>query len=185
MDRESGNEQAGRSQAARILPGRSKMLRRTIAVAMLTALALVSIVRCATADTPASIGETFRTDDWRTEKHVPVIDCPVEFVAGEPTTVTVTVGKEIPHPNTTTHHINWIRLYFLPADSNVPYEVGSFEFSAHGASVLGADTSTLYTDPKISVDFRTSVPGIFYATASCNIHGLWESAKAITVIGSE
>jgi superoxide reductase len=136
----------------------------------------------ATAGTGTGIGALYRIDDWRTEKHVPVIDCPIEFVAGEPTTVTVTVGKEIPHPNTAEHHIEWIRLYFVPADSDLAYEIGSFEFMAHGESVLGADTSTLYTEPKVSVDLTTSVPGAIYATAYCNIHGLWESAQAIGVI---
>lgn len=130
----------------------------------------------------ADIGALYRTEDWRSEKHVPVIECPVEFKAGEPTTVTVTVGKEIGHPNTTAHHIRWIRLYFMPADSTLSYEIASFEFGSHGESVMGADTSTIYTDPKISVDVRTDVPGVFYATAYCNIHGLWESAKAIAVV---
>jgi superoxide reductase len=67
-------------------------------------------VPCGSAPTAARFGKTFRVGDRRTEKHVPVIDCPVGFVSGEPTTVTVTVGKSVPHLNTTTHHINWIRL---------------------------------------------------------------------------
>ena len=33
-------------------------------------------------------------------------------------------------------------------------------------------------------DWRSEkhVPGLFYAAAYCNTHGLWESAKAITVV---
>lgn len=149
------------------------------------ALAVVTVIAAAApafpAETPVEMGELYRTEDWRTEKHVPVIDCPDTFVAGEPTTVTVTVGKELAHPNTTGHHIRWIRLYFVPADSSVPYEVGNFELAAHGESVLGPDTSTVLTDPRITVDVRTGVAGTFYATAYCNIHGLWESSKAIAV----
>jgi len=152
-------------------------------------IAALIVVAVAAAMVPASasagVGTLYRTEDWRTEKHVPVIECPIEFKAGEATTVTVTVGKELGHPNTALHHIRWIRLYFQPADSTLTYEVASFEFSAHGESVIGSDTSTLYTVPKISVDFMTDVPGAFYATAYCNIHGLWESAKAIGVVTEE
>jgi len=155
---------------------------RYIAALMVIAAA-VAMVPAGSAS--AGVGTLYRTEDWRTEKHVPVIECPVEFKAGEATTVTVTVGKEIGHPNTALHHIRWIRLYFQPADSTLSYEIASFEFSAHGESVQGSDTSTLYTVPKISVDFKTDVPGAFYATAYCNIHGLWESAKAIAVLKGE
>ncbi|MBN2565038.1 MAG: class II SORL domain-containing protein [Candidatus Eisenbacteria bacterium] len=129
----------------------------------------------------ARVGELYRTDDWTVEKHVPVIDCPDVFVAGEPTAITVTVGKEIAHPNTTTHHIRWLRLFFLPDGSPFPYEVASFELTAHGESVEGPDTSTLYTQPSLTVEFTTGRPGTLYATAYCNIHGLWESSKAIEV----
>lgn len=159
------------------------MLRgsRHMAVLLIAVIA-VTAVPIFNSNASAGIGTLYKTEDWRSEKHVPVIECPVEFQAGEPTTVTVTVGKEIGHPNSSAHHIRWIRLYFLPQDSTLPYEVASFEFNAHGESVMGADTSTLYTDPTISVDVRTEVGGAFYATAYCNIHGLWESAKAIAVV---
>jgi superoxide reductase len=159
------------------------MSRRSWFVAMILAAAVaVSVSPIGAREAAAGVGDLYRTDDWKGEKHVPVIECPTEFVAGEPTTITVTVGKEIPHPNTTGHHIRWIRLYFIPADSSIPYEIASFDFAAHGESVLGADTSTLYTEPKVTVDFRTGVPGAIYATAFCNIHGLWESMKPIAVV---
>ncbi len=44
-----------------------------------------------------------QTDDWKTEKHVPVID--IKKVEDGRAHVMVSVGKEIPHPNTTAHHI--------------------------------------------------------------------------------
>ena len=159
------------------------MLRSSRYIVALMVLATVAAMApIGSAHASGSLSDVSRTGDWRSEKHVPLIECPAEFKAGEPTTVTVTVGKEIGHPNTALHHIRWIRLYFVPADATLAYEVASFEFSAHGESVVGSDSSTLYTDPKISVEFRTGVPGVFYATAYCNIHGLWESAKAITVV---
>jgi superoxide reductase len=51
------------------------------------------------------LGELFQTADWKTEKHVPVIECADQVKAGEFFPVKVTLGKEIAHPNTTEHHI--------------------------------------------------------------------------------
>jgi superoxide reductase len=149
--------------------------------AQLAIFVLVLSVLCAGGAAAGDVTEIYQTDQWATEKHVPVIDCPDTFVAGEMTEVTVEVGKEIEHPNTTEHHIRWIRLYFLPEGSPFAYEIGSFEFAAHGESVGGPNTSTIYTNHKLTTEFRTEVPGTLYATAFCNIHGLWESSKAISV----
>ena len=55
-----------------------------------------------------------KTADWKNEKHVPVIDAPASVKAGETFDVDVTVGKEIPHPNTVEHHIAWIALHYVP-----------------------------------------------------------------------
>lgn len=129
----------------------------------------------------AGVGDLYKSADWKVEKHVPAIICPDVFARGETTPVTVSVGEEIPHPNTTDHHISWIRLYFIPEGGPYAYEIGYFEFNAHGASTEGPDTSTLYTRPRATVEFRTEVPGTLYATSFCNIHGLWESSKAITI----
>ena len=60
-----------------------------------------------------------QSGDWKGEKHVPVIEAPEEVASGEAFTVTVSVGKEIPHPNTTEHHIRWIKL-FLRRGREIP-----------------------------------------------------------------
>jgi len=146
----------------------------------LSTLVVLVAVLCATASF-AGIEQVYQTDEWATEKHVPVIDCPDTFAPDEMTAVVVQVGKEIEHPNTTEHHIRWIRLYFLPEGSSFGYEIGSYEFGAHGASIDGANTSTVYTNHKVTTEFRTEVPGTLYATAFCNIHGLWESSKGIAI----
>lgn len=117
----------------------------------------------------------FRTADWKTEKHVPVIEILGEAKAKDPITVRVSVGKEIPHPNTTEHHIRWIRLIFWPQDSAFPYDIGSVEFNAHGESVKGPNTSGVYTEPIATFTFRTEKPGKLIAFAYCNIHGIWSS----------
>jgi len=61
----------------------------------------------------------------------------------------VSVGVEIPHPNTTEHHIRWIRLFFHPEGEKSSYELGSYEFSAHGESVEGANRPTPSPQPPL------------------------------------
>ncbi|MEM0499491.1 MAG: class II SORL domain-containing protein [Candidatus Korarchaeota archaeon] len=117
----------------------------------------------------------FKTADWKTEKHVPVIEILEKAEAKKLITVRVSVGKEIPHPNTTEHHIRWIRLLFWPEDSNFPYDLGFVEFNAHGESVKGPNTSGVYTEPIAVFSFRTEKPGKLIAFSYCNIHGLWSS----------
>lgn len=125
------------------------------------------------------ITKLYQTADWKTEKHVPVIEVPADIKAGEPITLSVSVGKEIPHPNTTEHHISWIDVYFLPDGETFPYHLGRCEFLAHGASTQGADTSGVYSDPKVSFDFKTEKSGEIIATSHCNIHGLWVNSETV------
>jgi superoxide reductase len=127
------------------------------------------------------IGEFYRSDDWKTEKHVPVIECPDSVQAGQMFKITVTIGKEVAHPNTTEHHIRWIRIYFVPEGTKSSYEIGSFEFSAHGASTDGPDTSTIYTHHSVTCSLKTEKAGTLLATSFCNIHGLWESSKDVAL----
>ena len=130
----------------------------------------------------ASIKDLYQTADWKAEKHVPVIDAPENVEKQKPFIVTVSVGKEIAHPNTSEHFISWISLYFQPKGEKFPYEIGRFEFSAHGSSAQGPNTSTVYTQPSVSVAMKTEKPGTLHATAYCNIHGLWEFSKEVTII---
>jgi superoxide reductase len=120
------------------------------------------------------IGAKIQSADWKAEKHVPVIDCPDTVPAGEPVQITVTVGKEIAHPNTIEHHINWIEVYYNPEGDKFVYDVGRFEFNVHGeADATAAPTAT--------ITVTLSKPGTLQAVSHCNIHGLWESEKAIKV----
>jgi superoxide reductase len=126
-----------------------------------------------------SIGDKLQKADWKTEKHVPVIDCPDKVKAGEWTMVTVAVGKDIPHPNTTEHHIRWIRAFYVPEGEKFAIDLGFFEFNAHGESVKGANQGSAYTNSTVTFSFKTSAPGTMHAVSYCNIHGLWESTKSI------
>lgn len=120
--------------------------------------------------------------DWKIEKHVPVIECPDAVKANEIFKVTVGLGKEIAHPNTTEHHISWISLFFLPEGEKFPFQIGYYEFNAHGSSVKGPNTSSIYTHHEVTTAFKTGKPGTLLALAFCNIHGLWQSAKEIKLI---
>ncbi len=125
------------------------------------------------------IGNLIKEDDWKKEKHIPVIECPDSIYKDTMADITVGLGKEIAHPNTTEHHIRWIDVYFHPEGEKFPYQIGHYEFNAHGASVNGPNESTIYTHHKITTSFKTSKPGTLYAVALCNIHGLWQSSKTI------
>ena len=127
------------------------------------------------------IGELFKTADWKSEKHVPVIDCPDSAVAGDIFEIKVSLGKEVSHPNTTEHHIRWIQLYFLPEGGKIPCQIGNFEFTAHGESAEGPDKGPVYTHHAINAFMKTDKPGTIIATSLCNIHGLWESQKGIKI----
>lgn len=130
------------------------------------------------------LAEHIQHDNWKNEKHVPVIECPDQVPAGEMFDVRVTVGKEIAHPNTTEHHIQWITLYFYPSGSKFVYDVGHFEFNAHGASVNGPNTGPVYTHHGVTATLKISQPGVLYALCYCNIHGLWENTKEITLLNT-
>jgi len=129
----------------------------------------------------AELKDLLQSADWKKEKHVPVIESPEKITKGEAVSVKASVGKEIAHPNTTIHHIRWIEVYFLPNGEKFPYQIGRFEFSSHGESTLGADTSTVYTAPEVSLKFKAEKSGVILASSYCNIHGLWQSSKDITV----
>jgi len=123
--------------------------------------------------------ELLQSADWKSEKHVPVIKLSEKVEKDKSIKISVCVGKEIPHPNTTAHHICWIDLYFNPKDEKFPYQIGKLQFAAHGASVQGGDTSTVYTQPEGCLTFKTSKSGTIYAMSYCNIHGLWANSAEL------
>lgn len=113
------------------------------------------------------IGEFVKSADWKSEKHVPVIDFPQSVKPGEAFDITITVGKEIPHPNTIEHHIKWFDLYVKYDDSQFLVHLGHIEFTP------------VITQPKATLNVKLEKTGTLYATSYCNIHGLWENKKRI------
>ena len=128
-----------------------------------------------------NIGDLYQRADWKSEKHVPVIEAPDEVKVDEVFDVKISIGKEVSHPNTTEHHISWIRLYFHPDGDKFSYEVGNYEFNAHGESAEGPNTGPVYTHHGATAALKIKKSGTLYATSLCNIHGLWENAKVIRV----
>jgi len=129
----------------------------------------------------ATIKDLYQSADFKSEKHVPVIEVADKIKKTEAVKISVTVGKEIPHPNTSEHHISWLEVYFLSQGEKFPYQIARCEFCAHGASVQGPNTSTVYTAPAAVINFKTEKPGTLIASSYCNIHGLWDSFKEISV----
>ena len=103
------------------------------------------------------------------EKHVPIIDAPTTVKAGEPFTVTVEVGKIVPHPNTTEHHIKWIQLYSLTDGSQYAVNVGTFE--------LGPT----FAVPKVTLPVKIQNNSTLFALGYCNIHGLWDYSVDVNI----
>lgn len=128
-----------------------------------------------------SIGDFLQTADWKKEKHAPVIDSPEKVKSGEEFVVALTIGKEIPHPNTTEHHIAWIELYFKPDSVKFPTLIGRFDFSSHGESIKGPNEGPSLTEPKATIALKLKESGTLMAESYCNIHGLWESSKSVLV----
>ncbi len=124
----------------------------------------------------AKLGDYMKTEDFKKEKHVPVIEIGPNAAAGTPFNVTVTVGKEIPHPNSTEHFISWIKLYFMPDGGKFIYEIGTNYFSTHGASADGPNKGPVYANSMTVFNVKLDVPGKLIAESCCNIHGLWESS---------
>ncbi|MEI6285148.1 MAG: class II SORL domain-containing protein [Bacillota bacterium] len=119
--------------------------------------------------------DVIQSADWKAEKHVPVINAPETITAGEKFTLSVSVGEEIPHPDTVEHHIRWIQLFFKPADGKFAFDIGKFEFNAHGEGpVVG--------DPVAVTKIKLQTGGSIIASAYCNIHGLWENDREIKVV---
>lgn len=127
------------------------------------------------------IGDNIQSADWKAEKHVPVISAPSEVVAGEKFRVTVQVGKEIPHPNTTEHHIRWIQLYFKPHGGKFVFDLGRFDFNAHAESPEGANKGPVVVEPSVECELKITSSGTLIAVSYCNIHGLWENSQEIVV----
>ncbi len=129
-----------------------------------------------------ALNNYIKSGDFKGEKHVPVIEAPAQVAAGEKVKIEVSVGKDIAHPNTTEHHIAWIKLYFIPEGTQLPYEVAAVEFNVHGESPAGANKGPVYSEAEAVVVTSFKQSGKLIAVSYCNIHGLWESEEKAIVV---
>lgn len=126
-----------------------------------------------------SLGDYLQRADWKKEKHVPIIEVAGQPQRGKPFEVRLSVGKEVPHPHTTGHHIRFIKLFFQPDGEQFTIHMGTFNFEAHGESVQGPDEGSAKCEPNVTANITLEKPGTLLALSYCNIHGLWENAQAI------
>ena len=98
------------------------------------------------------------------EKHVPVIEAGKG--EGGADIVHVVVGKEIPHPNTVEHHIEWIELFGVKKDGQV-INLGRAAFAP------------ACTSPNISFQVTATEFKAFCALSYCNVHGVWENCLEV------
>ncbi len=128
-----------------------------------------------------NLGEYLQTADWKTEKHVPVIELKGPVKKGEAVAVHLSVGAEIAHPHTTEHHIRYIKLFFKPEGEKFALHLGSYLFEAHGESAEGANQGSARCEPRVATTVTLDKPGQLLAVSYCNIHGLWESSLQVTM----
>ncbi len=126
-----------------------------------------------------NIGDHIQSADWKSEKHVPVIEIEGPVEQNQPVTIHLKVGAEIAHPNTTEHHIRWIQLYFKPEGEKFIIHLGNYNFDAHGESIQGANEGSAFCEPSVSTKITLLKPGTIIATSYCNIHGLWQNSAEI------
>jgi len=129
----------------------------------------------------SKIGDHIQSADWKSEKHVPVIEVMGPVKKGEPCQVQLSVGAEIAHPHTTEHHIRYIKLFFKPEDEKFIVHLGSFMFEAHGESVEGANEGSAKCEPKVTATVTLEKPGELVALSYCNIHGLWDNSEKVSL----
>ena len=65
--------------------------------------------------------------------------------------------------------------------NSLTHEVGHFELAAHGQSAKGANQGPVYTHHEVIASVKVDQPGMLYALAYCNIHGLWQSSRELKV----
>ena len=94
------------------------------------------------------------------EKHVPDISLSASDVG---TVVTIKVGKEVLHPTTKDHHIEWVKLFGKAQDGKF-IEVGMLDFGEWTTLPVGTLT--------IKKEDYTSLTALAY----CNLHGVWDNS---------
>jgi superoxide reductase len=108
------------------------------------------------------LGELIKTETQEgKEKHVPVIELVSCQECGN-NAVKITVGKEVPHPNTIEHHIKWIALFGVKDGQAV--HIATF------------DLGPTYGVPTVVTHANLEGISELIVLEYCNLHGLWEGS---------
>lgn len=110
-------------------------------------------------NTPKDMGNL--TDGEK--KHLPVIHAPDTAREGAPFEVTVRVGELLAHPNESGHYIQWIELY------------------AGDKLLCKATLTPISAEPTVTFGIKLNESKTLRAIESCNLHGLWEGVKEISI----
>ena len=102
------------------------------------------------------------------EKHVPVIERGSGHNGTHDNVVIVTVGKEVPHPNTLEHHIVWIDLYGVKKENDQVVYIGRADFAATVSEPCA-------TFKVLDIDQYKALGALSY----CNIHGVWKNTMEL------
>lgn len=97
------------------------------------------------------------------EKHVPSIILSDSEIG---TVVSIQVGKEVLHPTTPEHHIEWVQLFGVAQDG---------KFIQIGVLTFGKGTSLPSGSIVIKKENYTSLTAVAY----CNLHGVWENSVSL------
>ena len=97
------------------------------------------------------------------EKHVPALALSESKIG---TVVTIPVGKEILHPTTKEHHIEWVQLFGEAQDGKF-VQIATLNF--------GAGTAL----PSGSVVIKKEDYKSLTAVSYCNLHGVWENSISL------
>jgi len=98
------------------------------------------------------------------EKHVPTIERGSGHGGTHDNVVIVTVGKDVPHPNTLEHHISWVELFGIKKENDQLVYLGRADF---------APTAVIPT-ATFNVADLTQYKALG-AVSYCNLHGVWKN----------
>lgn len=97
------------------------------------------------------------------KKHLPDISAPTEVKAREPFAVTITIGKNLPHPDEGGHWIQWLELY------------------AGEGYLARADLTATVSATPVTFTLKLNQDSELVVRARCNLHGVWENRVPIKV----